>query len=145
MGGLITCKVRCSWPLLAALGVGVGPLSEADSPPPFPSLTLVSAALAQFFNQGDCERAAGLPISPLMDRTKEGITRSQPGFFNIVALPLFSAFCSAFTGCVPLHDGVKDNFSRWVGSRWVGATWQLDWGLEHCTALQTEMPVHLHS
>ena len=143
MGGL-TCKVRYSWPLLAALGVGVGPLSEADSSPPFPSLTLVSAALAQFFNQGDCERAAGLPISPLMDRTKEGITRSQPGFFNIVALPLYSAFCSAFTGCLPLHDGVKDNFSRWVGGCHLAVG--LGVGTLHWSALLTEIPVHhLHS
>ena len=33
----------------------------------------------QFFAQGDRELEAGLPISPLMDRTKEGITKSQPG------------------------------------------------------------------
>ena len=33
----------------------------------------------EFSLQGDKERAAGLPISPLMDRTKEGVTNSQPG------------------------------------------------------------------
>ena len=65
----------------------------------------------QFFNQGDCERAAGLPISPLMDRTKEGITRSQPGFFSIVALPLFQSLCNFFPGCTPMLTSVKDNYS----------------------------------
>ena len=34
---------------------------------------------AEFFVQGDLEREAMLPVSPLMDRTKAGITRSQPG------------------------------------------------------------------
>ena len=34
---------------------------------------------SEFFAQGDREREALLPISPLMDRTKEGVTKSQPG------------------------------------------------------------------
>jgi cAMP-specific phosphodiesterase 4/high affinity cAMP-specific and IBMX-insensitive 3',5'-cyclic phosphodiesterase 8 len=37
---------------------------------------------SEFFNQGDRERQALLPISPLMDRTKEGVTKSQPGVRN---------------------------------------------------------------
>ena len=31
----------------------------------------------EMFRQGDRERAAGYPVSPLMDRTKTGITKSQ--------------------------------------------------------------------
>ena len=65
----------------------------------------------QFFAQGDRELEAGLPISPLMDRTKEGITRSQPGFFSIVALPLFQSLCNFFPGCTPMLTAVKDNYS----------------------------------
>ena len=34
---------------------------------------------SEFFAQGDREREALLPISPLMDRTREGVTKSQPG------------------------------------------------------------------
>jgi hypothetical protein len=41
--------------------------------------------------QGDRERAVGLPVSPLMDRSKQGISRSQVGFFDIVALPLYTS------------------------------------------------------
>ena len=34
----------------------------------------------EFFRQGDKERARGLPVSPLMDRsTQGGMTRSQVG------------------------------------------------------------------
>ena len=31
------------------------------------------------FRQGDMEKARGYPVSPLMDRDKGGITKSQPG------------------------------------------------------------------
>lgn len=41
------------------------------------------------FRQGDRERALGQPVSALMDRRKEGVTRSQSGFFNIVAIPMY--------------------------------------------------------
>ncbi len=40
-------------------------------------LKWVRALEAEFFQQGDEERAAGLPISPLCDSTKEGVTKSQ--------------------------------------------------------------------
>ena len=39
----------------------------------------VSALEEEMFRQGDLEKSKGYPISPLMDRRKEGITKSQPG------------------------------------------------------------------
>ena len=33
----------------------------------------------EFWRQGDREREQGLPISPLCDRQKQGITKSQCG------------------------------------------------------------------
>ena len=48
------------------------------------------------------QRTAGLPISPLMDRTKAGVTKSQPGFFAVVVLPLFSAFVAVVPGAAPM-------------------------------------------
>ena len=42
------------------------------------------------FYQGDRERALGQSVSPLMGRTKGGVTKSQTGFFNIVALPMYT-------------------------------------------------------
>lgn len=42
-------------------------------------MLLPCAVALQFFAQGDLELANGIPISPLMDRQKEGVSKSQPG------------------------------------------------------------------
>ncbi len=47
-------------------------------------LRWVAALETEFFLQGDQEKAAGLPISPLFDRTKPGVTKSQVGFYEVV-------------------------------------------------------------
>jgi hypothetical protein len=39
----------------------------------------------EFFNQGDREKAAGIPVSPLFDRDKPGVSKSQPGFYTFVS------------------------------------------------------------
>lgn len=41
------------------------------------------------FLQGDREKQLGQPVSVLMDRTKAGIQKSQPGFFSVVAQPMY--------------------------------------------------------
>jgi hypothetical protein len=38
----------------------------------------------EFFRQGDKEKELGLPISPLFDRAKQGVSKSQIGFFDFV-------------------------------------------------------------
>lgn len=40
------------------------------------------------WRQGDREKALGQPISPLMDRTKSNLSKSQVGFFTVVVLPM---------------------------------------------------------
>ncbi|GFH28550.1 phosphodiesterase, partial [Haematococcus lacustris] len=76
-------------------------------------LAWVSRLEAEFFAQGDAERAQGLTISPLCDRTKQGITKSQVGFFDFVALPLFTNFTARFTAAKPLLRGVMANYLHW--------------------------------
>ncbi|KAL6746520.1 hypothetical protein V8C86DRAFT_2445088, partial [Haematococcus lacustris] len=61
---------------------------------------------------GDRERKAGLVVSPLMDRSKDGITKSQVGFFDIVALPLFYTWAAVFPEALPLVRAVEDNCNR---------------------------------
>ncbi len=118
--------------------------------------------------QGDREKAARMAVSPLMDRCKDGITKSQVrpagalllaarlaaralaqdgcqlvmqpppltlhvhagepgatprvspppkmpqvGFFDIVALPLFSSWAAVFPESLPLVRAAEDNCSRW--------------------------------
>lgn len=64
--------------------------------------------------QGDAEAKAGLPISPLMGRAGSGISKSQPGFFEVVVTPLFKALAQAFPTCRPLAAAVQVNYAGWV-------------------------------
>jgi hypothetical protein len=48
--------------------------------------------MEEFFKQGDMERELNLPISFLCDRTTTAIPKSQSGFFEFFALPLFKAW-----------------------------------------------------
>ena len=65
------------------------------------------------FRQGDHEKVLNQPISPLMDRTKGGVTKSQCGFFNIVALPIFSAFAQSFPAASEMLVNLTRNFDYW--------------------------------
>eukprot|EP00931_Biecheleriopsis_adriatica_P023525 TRINITY_DN14841_c0_g1_i2.p1 TRINITY_DN14841_c0_g1~~TRINITY_DN14841_c0_g1_i2.p1 ORF type:complete len:747 (+),score=176.93 TRINITY_DN14841_c0_g1_i2:35-2275(+) len=68
----------------------------------------------EFFAQGDQEKAAGLPVSFLMDRSKPGASASQVGFFDFVVLPLFRSFCRAVPKAGPLLLAVLDNYEGWA-------------------------------
>ncbi|GAX77145.1 hypothetical protein CEUSTIGMA_g4591.t1 [Chlamydomonas eustigma] len=68
----------------------------------------------EIFCQGDAERKAGLPVSPLMDRQKGGVSKSQEGFFTIVAMPQYQSFCSVFPLCNPMLAAVKANYDMWL-------------------------------
>jgi hypothetical protein len=73
----------------------------------------------EFFMQGDAEQAAGMPITPLFDRTKPGVTKSQVAFMDIVAIPLFKAMTEVYHGTEPFLEGVsaaimhKCGFNHW--------------------------------
>jgi hypothetical protein len=68
----------------------------------------------EFFRQGDVERQNGMTISPLFDRAKQGITKSQVGFFDIVIIPLFHTFGKVFNNCRPLLTYVMRNYRYWA-------------------------------
>mmetsp|Transcript_29009 Transcript_29009/g.75040 ORF Transcript_29009/g.75040 Transcript_29009/m.75040 type:complete len:974 (+) Transcript_29009:37-2958(+) len=73
----------------------------------------VHALEEEFYRQGDREKAAKLPVSPLFDRDKPGVTKSQVGFFDVVVLPLFQALTGLLPGVQPLLDGVEANYRFW--------------------------------
>lgn len=45
--------------------------------------------LEEFFQQGDLERAQGLPVSPMMDRHATSLSLSQINFTEFIVAPLF--------------------------------------------------------
>jgi len=68
----------------------------------------------EFFAQGDREQALGMPeLSFLMDREKPGVTQTQSGFFNFVALPLFRTLAGAFPMTAPMLEAVTANYTSW--------------------------------
>ncbi|GIM01922.1 hypothetical protein Vretimale_6637 [Volvox reticuliferus] len=67
----------------------------------------------EFFLQGDKEQQLGLPISPLFDRSKQGVSKSQVGFYDFIALPLVHSLASAFPGAKPLLACFVDNYDHW--------------------------------
>ncbi|GIL81435.1 hypothetical protein Vretifemale_10473, partial [Volvox reticuliferus] len=73
----------------------------------------LSSLEEEFFRQGDRERELGLPISPLFDRAKQGVGKSQVGFYDFVALPLAHALSSAFPGAQPLMQCFLVNYNHW--------------------------------
>ena len=54
-----------------------------------------------------------MPISPLMDRRKHGVSRSQCDFLDVVALPLFRLWAAAFPGAQPIARNTEANLQRW--------------------------------
>jgi hypothetical protein len=73
----------------------------------------VSQLEEEFFRQGDVERAAGMTVSPLFDRSRHGVTKSQVGFFEIVVIPLFHTFTKVFGNSKPLLTYVMRNYRYW--------------------------------
>jgi len=76
-------------------------------------LTWVERLEAEFFAQGDREKAQGLPVSFLMDRDKPGASSTQVGFFDFMVLPLFHALGKAAPLATPMVNAVEANYRRW--------------------------------
>ncbi|GFR52553.1 hypothetical protein Agub_g15141 [Astrephomene gubernaculifera] len=79
----------------------------------------------EFFRQGDRERQLGMPISPLFDRAKQGVGKSQVGFYDFVALPLLQAVVGAFPGATPLLHCFQANYHHWRDVESANATPEL--------------------
>ncbi|KAL6756004.1 hypothetical protein V8C86DRAFT_1810824 [Haematococcus lacustris] len=75
----------------------------------------VAALQDEFFAQGDQEKAAGLPVSALMDRDKPGAASvaSQFGWYDFVAIPLFYNFTRVFPQAEPLMSSAMATYRAW--------------------------------
>jgi len=71
--------------------------------------------MEEFFRQGDSERTMNLPISFLCDRFSTAIPKSQSGFFEFVALPLFKAWSKLFGSqfSIMLCRNITNNKTFW--------------------------------
>jgi cAMP-specific phosphodiesterase 4/high affinity cAMP-specific and IBMX-insensitive 3',5'-cyclic phosphodiesterase 8 len=67
----------------------------------------------EYFLQGDLEKSRGMPITPLFDRSKPGITRSQMGFFEIVVLPTLSVFTRVYPKAAHVLTAAVANAKHW--------------------------------
>ena len=73
----------------------------------------VRALEEEMFRQGDLEKEVGIPISPMCDRTKPGITISQCEFFDFIAIDLFKQMSLLFPRSAPMYEGLMRNHRRW--------------------------------
>jgi len=67
------------------------------------------AVTDEFFAQGDMERARGMEVTPMCDRTAQSRVRLQRGFVDSVAAPLFRVAARLLPGMAPLLQQLEDN------------------------------------
>ncbi|KAK9808264.1 hypothetical protein WJX73_004602 [Symbiochloris irregularis] len=70
---------------------------------------------AEYHAQGDKERAAGMEVSPLMDRHKDkgSLASSQVGVFEVVVRPLFMAMTQVAPAAQAMLDRATKNYYWW--------------------------------
>eukprot|EP00899_Mesostigma_viride_P019339 jgi/Mesvir1/27406/Mv07206-RA.1 len=76
-----------------------------------------AAITEEFYLQGDKERAAGLKVSPFMDRETNNLAKSQLGFFSFIAFPLFEAWVAVFPASRPIMEEISANIKYWEKQR----------------------------
>ncbi|OMJ85302.1 hypothetical protein SteCoe_13396 [Stentor coeruleus] len=71
--------------------------------------------LEEFFSQGDKEKALGIPISPLCDRSTVNFAKSQIGFIDLFIIPVFSILtevCPRFNKALKNVQANRDKLNR---------------------------------
>lgn len=71
--------------------------------------------MEEFYGEGDAERKLGLELGALNDREKLVVPKSQVGFINFIALPLWEAwgeYVDPGTDIVQLRN-IRHNLSMW--------------------------------
>ncbi|KAL1773141.1 cAMP-specific 3 3' [Sigmodon hispidus] len=73
--------------------------------------------MAEFFQQGDRERESGLDISPMCDKHTASVEKSQVGFIDYIAHPLWETWAElVHPDAQELLDTLEDN-RKWYQSR----------------------------
>merc|ERR1712032_1426546 len=69
--------------------------------------------IEEFFNQGDMEKAKGIPVQMLNDRDKVNRPNSQIGFIEFVIYPLVEATVRLFPQLDSMADYLQHNIQNW--------------------------------
>jgi len=72
-----------------------------------------AGVLDEFFDQGDKERAAGLPVSPMCDRATTSRGLSQINFIEFVLAPLYASFTKLFPELDSMLAVLSENRRRY--------------------------------
>jgi len=68
----------------------------------------------EFFKQGDMERALGVEVTPMCDRTKAShISTSQVGFYGFIASPLLTALGNFVRALADNTEQLEKNKRMW--------------------------------
>jgi hypothetical protein len=68
----------------------------------------------EFYAQGDKERDRNLPISPFMDRESANLPKSQIGFVDFVAAPMYAELTEALPNSkTPCMECLQENRAYW--------------------------------
>eukprot|EP00741_Cyanophora_paradoxa_P022427 tig00021489_g21653.t1 len=103
---LLSVAIKASAPQAADIGHAARPLPL--------HLDWSQRVAAEFYAQGDRERAAGLPVSAFMDRATANLPKSQVGFCDFIVLPLLGALAEAFPAAgAALVAGAGANYAHW--------------------------------
>jgi len=78
--------------------------------------TLVTCLEEEFFCQGDKEKAADLPISPMMDRSKDSAATGQTFFLDKLVTPLLEPFSTFVNETLSeiFHKNLINNRDKWA-------------------------------
>lgn len=76
-------------------------------------LRWVNLLQEELFLQGDDEKAAGLKVSPMMNRSGKGVSKMQVEFFDVVAAPLFELLIKSFPSCAQIVSAMHSNYMHW--------------------------------
>jgi len=73
--------------------------------------------MEEFYLQGDAERALGLPVSLMMDRSKPNVERSQMGFIDVICQPLWETLHEITPELIAPMSCLQFNRQHWQKER----------------------------
>lgn len=77
-------------------------------------MKLAKTVVEEFFNQGDLELKAGIPVQMLNDRTKVNMPNSQIGFIEFMIAPMVEAVVRVFPQLDALAGSLGMNLKNWL-------------------------------